>query len=138
MLQYSSFMFRNFRGDSPAEQRSGFALEAKEMQIVLSHGQALPAQGLSREVATQRPREFVCIDEFGKGTEDAHATALCAAVMCQMDKVRACCCMTHASSCTMYRGSNCNDTMVCLASDGEQLMRAASDASVLTRSRFGI
>jgi MutS domain V len=82
-VQYGSFMFRNFRGDSPMEQRSGFALEAMEMQIVLSRGRALPAP-------PTQPREFVCIDEFGKGTEDEHATALCAAVIRQLDQVCTC------------------------------------------------
>ena len=81
-VQYGSFMFRNFRGDSPLELLSGFALEAKEMQIMLSQGAAIPESG-----DEQPPRAFVCIDEFGKGAEDAHATALCAAALRRMDQV---------------------------------------------------
>jgi hypothetical protein len=85
-------MFRNFRGDSPIEQRSGFALEAKEMQIVLSHGVPLPDTtekncSISANRVPHTARAFVCIDEFGKGTEDAHATALCAAVLRLLDQV---------------------------------------------------
>ena len=86
-VQYQSLMFRNFRGDSPMEQRSGFALEAKEMQIVLSQGAPLDAAPCDGRALPGRPRDFICIDEFGKGTEDAHATALCAAVMRRLDQV---------------------------------------------------
>lgn len=83
-MQYGSFMFRNFRGDSPLEQLSGFALEAKEMQLLLSQGEPMPGAG--SDVPPPR-RAFVCIDEFGKGAEDAHAAALCAAVLRRMDLV---------------------------------------------------
>lgn len=62
------------------EHRSGFALEAKEMAIVLRQGRVLEECG-------SNPRNFVCIDEFGKGTEDRHATALCAATLRQLDQV---------------------------------------------------
>lgn len=79
-------MYRNFRGDSPMEQRSGFALEAKEMAVVLAQGAKLADFGGPADGHT--PRSFICIDEFGKGTEDAHATALCAALLRRMDKVR--------------------------------------------------
>eukprot|EP00892_Ulva_mutabilis_P006486 jgi/Ulvmu1/4209/UM019_0188.1 len=76
--QYQSFMYRNFRGDSPAEGRSGFALEAHEMSVVLRRGSAALDMPL--------PCHFVCIDEFGKGTEDRHATALCASILQLLDK----------------------------------------------------
>lgn len=86
--EYYSFMYRNFRGDSPIEGRSGFALEAHEMAIVLCRGRSAGDSALL-------PRHFVCIDEFGKGTEDRHATALCAAILQQLDQVnynyRYCC-----------------------------------------------
>jgi DNA mismatch repair ATPase MutS len=80
VLQYRSIIFRNFRGDSPVERRSGFSLESKEMAIVLGQGRLLQEAGKSA-------RNFVCIDEFGKGTEDRHAVALCAAALLYMDKV---------------------------------------------------
>ena len=35
----------------------------------------------------QRRRHWVCIDEYGKGTEDAHATALCCAALERLDQV---------------------------------------------------
>lgn len=78
---YQSFMYRNFRGDCPIEGRSGFSLEAHEMAIVLRHGQSFPGE-------YERPRHFVSIDEFGKGTEDQHATALSVAILQQLDQVR--------------------------------------------------
>ena len=70
------------------EQRSGFALEAKEMAVVLAQGAILADSGTSAPSAGTTPRSFVCIDEFGKGTEDAHATALCAALLHRLDQVR--------------------------------------------------
>jgi len=87
--QYQSFMYRNFRGDSPAEGRSGFALEAREMAIVLRRGQ-------STSSTPELPRHFVCNDEFGKGTEDRHATALCAAILQQLDQVLPQLCSVHS------------------------------------------
>ena len=81
-MQYSSFVCRNFHGDSPLEHRSGFALEANEMAVVLG-------LGAPREGAEGKPRTFVCIDEFGKGTEDKQATALCAASLKHLDQVLA-------------------------------------------------
>jgi DNA mismatch repair ATPase MutS len=74
-------MYRNFRGDSPAEQRSGFALEAKEMAIVLD-------QALCSAAESRAPRNFVCVDEFGKGTEDRAASALAAGIILYLDRVR--------------------------------------------------
>lgn len=53
------------------------------MAILLRLGQ--PAGGSSRS-----PRHFVCIDEFGKGTEDHQATALCAAILRHLDQVLCC------------------------------------------------
>jgi DNA mismatch repair ATPase MutS len=86
-VQYGSFVCRNFHGDSPLEHRSGFALEANEMGVVLGLGEL-------RENSEGQPRTFVCIDEFGKGTEDKHATALCAASLKHLDQV-----LIHAVLC---------------------------------------
>lgn len=79
-MQYRSFICRNFHGDSPLEHRSGFALEANEMGVVLGLGEL-------RENSEGKPRNFVCIDEFGKGTEDKQATAVCAASLKYLDEV---------------------------------------------------
>lgn len=83
-VQYHSFVCRNFHGDSPLEHRSGFALEANELAVVLE-------LGTPREQAGSKPRTFVCIDEFGKGTEDKHATSMCAASLKHLDEVLAHC-----------------------------------------------
>lgn len=80
-VQYRSIVCRSFNGDSPLERRSGFALEAHEVAVVLGLEPCLSEQ------APGRPRSFVCIDEFGKGTEDKHATALCAASLKHFDQV---------------------------------------------------
>lgn len=88
-MQYASILFRNFVGDSPMENLSGFALEAKEMALVLQLGRPLA------ELPPGTPRHFVCVDEFGKGTEDRHATSMAAACIKRFDQVGA-----H-SSCTL-------------------------------------
>jgi hypothetical protein len=125
VLQYSSFIYRNFRGDSPLEQRSGFALEASEMAVVLAQGsmrrggheQGPPgsrrnwSEGAARDEIrgaghSSGPCSFVCIDEFGKGTEDAHATALCAALLHRMDQVRW---LLHAQG--LYGGYHAHDQL---------------------------
>ena len=99
-MQYHSFVCRNFHGDSPLEHRSGFALEANEMAVVLG-------LGTPREQAGGKPRTFVCIDEFGKGTEDKHATSMCAASLKHLDEVLAYClrwiCELLVLSCTACR-----------------------------------
>lgn len=82
-MQYASILFRNFVGDSPMENLSGFALEAKEMALVLQLGRPLA------ELPPGTPRHFVCVDEFGKGTEDRHATSMAAACIKRFDQVRA-------------------------------------------------
>lgn len=93
--EYCSFTYCNFRGDSPVEGRSGFALEAHEMAIVLRRGRA---------AGSPLPRHFVCIDEFGKGTEDRHATALCAAILQHLDQVIYCyCCTLDVSAMETHR-----------------------------------
>lgn len=38
--------------------------------------------------ASCTPKHLICIDEFGKGTEDDCASAICAASLLHFDKVR--------------------------------------------------
>jgi hypothetical protein len=66
-------------------------------------------------------RSFVCIDEFGKGTEDAHATALCAALLHRMDQVR---CPLHVQHICLMCGSR--------VSDGPHTLRSSCVTSCIT------
>jgi hypothetical protein len=77
-MQFASFFYRNFDGDSPTDSLSGHARECSEMQHLFRL--ALP-----RKIGT--PHHFICIDEYGKGTEDLHASALCCAALELFDQV---------------------------------------------------
>jgi hypothetical protein len=77
-LQYKSFFYRSFDGDSPLSGRSGHARECYEMSQLYR---------LARLFNVDRPNHFICIDELGKGTEDLSATALCSAALEYFDAV---------------------------------------------------
>jgi len=59
------------------------------MVLRLANGTTTSA-GEAGNGASIEPRHFVCVDEFGKGTEDDCASAICAAALLQLDQVRAC------------------------------------------------
>ena len=80
-LQMHSFFYRNFDGDSPLSRLSGHARESAEMAALLAAAENSEFGGL---------RQFVCIDEYGKGTEDMHASALCCAALLALDAVSPC------------------------------------------------
>ena len=81
-MQLASFFYRNFDGDSPLSRLSGHARECSEMAALFQLGQ------LRSGAPAAAWRHFVCIDEYGKGTEDTHATALCCAALQRLDQVR--------------------------------------------------
>lgn len=107
-MQLASFYYRNFDGDSPLSSLSGHARECADMAALL----ALPGPPRAMSYAWQRvdadghvapppprpaptsvedtPRmHLICVDEYGKGTDDTAATALCCAALEALDAVRA-------------------------------------------------
>ena len=77
-MQFQFFLFRNFNGDSPLNNLSGYARECGEMAQVYRYAQSRGGPG---------PRHLVCVDKYGKGTEDFSATALCCATIELFDQV---------------------------------------------------
>ena len=88
-MQLASFFYRNFDGDSPLSRLSGHARECAEMAALFNLGSA---RGSAHQ-GQQLPRHFICVDEYGKGTEDTHATALCCAALERLDRVRMLSCL---------------------------------------------
>lgn len=87
VLQYQSFFYRCFDGDSPLAGLSGHAYECFQMQQLYT---------LARPFAAEGAKHFMCVDELGKGTEDLSASALCCSALQLFGSVRPCC-MTLAT-----------------------------------------
>lgn len=84
MLQYKSFFYRCFDGDSPLAGLSGHAYECFQMQQLYN---------LATPFAAGEAKHFMCVDELGKGTEDLSASALCCAALELFDSVWTCACV---------------------------------------------
>jgi hypothetical protein len=81
-VQFKSFFYRCFDGDSPLAGLSGHAYECYQMKALYS---------LASPFEHDRAKHLLCVDELGKGTDDASATALCCSTLQLFDAVRTLC-----------------------------------------------
>jgi hypothetical protein len=78
VVQFKSFFYRCFDGDSPLAGLSGHAYECSQMKALYD---------ILAAFDPSTAKHLICIDELGKGTEDISATALCCAALLRFDQV---------------------------------------------------